>query len=244
MRREFGCAAASRLRKVGCCGNHGAAMDLLDFLLDRGRIDEVQRERVRAVAHQRGDSDSTILTRLGIVDEREMARLLAEFFAIPLAMPADYPAAPLRIADLSPEFLLRAHILPLHDGPDGLALAMADPADAATLKAVRLAVGKPVLPWAALPSDLAAAMARLYPAGNEPLAPPSGAAAATVSADLRRLRDQASTEPVIRYVNRLIGAAAAARASDIHIEASEDRVMQRLRVDGMLRDIAPPPAGL
>ncbi len=62
--------------------------------------------------------------------------------------------------------------------------------------------------------------------------------------DLRRLNDLASGEPVIRYVNWLVGHAAALRASDIHIEASPDRVVQRLRIDGVLRDIAPPPAGL
>jgi general secretion pathway protein E len=61
---------------------------------------------------------------------------------------------------------------------------------------------------------------------------------------VKRLADLASEEPVIRYVNRLIAQAAAMRASDIHIEASPDRVVQRLRIDGMLGDIAPPPSGL
>src|SRR5204862_6232630 len=74
----------------------------------------------------------------------------------------------------------------------------------------------------------------------------AGVAAAPAAAreDVKRLSDFASEEPVIRYVNRLIGQAAGARASDIHIEASADRVVQRLRVDGLLRDIDPPPTGL
>jgi len=120
-------------------------------------------------------------------------------------------------------------------------LAMADPTDDYTLKAVRLAAGGAVLPWAAVPSELKAALARLYGDEAGRAAEPSGEAARD---DLRRLDDSASEEPAIRYVNRLIGSAASQRASDIHIEASADRVTQRVRVDGLLRDLAPPPAGL
>jgi len=220
-------------------------MDLVDFLLHRRRIDEVQRDRVQALRRERGESESTIVTRLGMVDERDMAELLAEFLAIPLAGPPDYPPAPVRPGELSAEFLSRARIVPLQDTAEGLALAMADPTDLQTIKAVRLAAGRAVLPWAAVPSEIAAALARLYGVENHRAG--NGVAAASPIAareDLRRLNDLASAEPVIRYVNWLVGHAAALRASDIHIEASPDRVVQRLRIDGVLRDIAPPPAGL
>src|SRR5437763_11465329 len=220
-------------------------MQLVDFLMARGRLDAVQRDRVLALRRERGDSESesVILTRLGMIGERDMAECLAEFLDIPLATADDYPMAAVPAGELSADFIARAQILPLHDAPDGLALAMADPKDDYTVKAVRLAVGKPVLPWAAVPSELAAALERLYGRG---VAVPAGGAAvpAAARADVKRLSEFASEEPVIRYVNRLIGQAAAARASDIQIEAGADRVVQRLRVDGLLRDIEPPPSGL
>lgn len=219
-------------------------MDLVDFLIGRGRIDEVQRDRVRALRRERGESESVIVTRLGMVDEREMAETLAEFLAIPVARETDYPAAPLHSDTFSADFIGRAQILPLAQTEDGLALAMADPTDLYTLKAVRLAAGMPVLPWAAVPSELAAALERLYGIGRGRLDQALAGSPAAAREDLRRLNDSASDEPVIRYVNWLIGQAAAARASDIHIEASPDRVVQRLRIDGMLRDIDPPPPGL
>jgi general secretion pathway protein E len=219
-------------------------MDLVDFLIGRGRIDEVQRGRVLALRRERGESESVILTRLGIIDEREMAEILAEFLGIPLAAAADYPAAPLGATELGADFLGRARVLPLRETPDGLALAMADPTDLYTIKAVGLAAGKRVLPWVGVPSELAAAQQRLYGLGNGGPAHRAAQLPAAAREDLRRLADSASDEPVIRYVNWLIGQAAAARASDIHIEASPDRVVQRLRIDGTLRDIAPPPAGL
>jgi general secretion pathway protein E len=220
-------------------------MELVDFLMQRGRLDAVHRDRVLALRRERGESESVIITRLGMIGEREMAECLAEYLGIPLAAHADYPAAPLFAGELTPDFLARARALPLKDSEDGLALAMADPTDGYTVKAIRLAAGKPVLPWAAVPSELAAALERLYgiAEGGSPRRLGTAAARAAPE-DMKRLSDLASDEPVIRYVNWLIAHAAAARASDIHIEASADRVTQRLRVDGLLRDIDPPPAGL
>jgi general secretion pathway protein E len=218
-------------------------MDIVDFLVGRGRIDDVQRDRVVALRRERGESESVIMTRLGMIDEREMAETLAEFLAIPLACDADYPQAPLCCEELSADFIDRARVLPLKETPDGLALAMADPTDLYTIKAVRLATGRPVLPAVAVPSELAAGLERLYRRGHGELKRATAAPAAARD-DVRRLDDSASEEPVIRYVNWLIGHAAAARASDIHIEASADRVVQRLRIDGALRDSAPPPAAM
>jgi general secretion pathway protein E len=221
-------------------------MDLVEYLATRGRLDPVHCSRVRALRRERGESEAVIITRLGMMGEREMAEHLAEFLGIPLAEERDYPAAPLFAAALQPDFLTRARALPLQDADDGLALAMADPTDDYTIKAVRLAAGKPVVPWAAVPSELAAALERLYGrgAGAGPQRPSAAHAVSAAPDDVRRLSDLASDEPVIRYVNWLVGHAAQLRASDIHIEATPDRVAQRLRIDGMLRDIEAPPSGL
>jgi general secretion pathway protein E len=144
-----------------------------------------------------------------------MAECLAEFLDIPLATSADYPLSRCGPPGLTPEFIARAQALPLKQTDDGLVLAMADPTDEYTVKAVRLAAGGAVLPWAAVPSELKSAFARLYGGGAlvNGTAPTSGAA----REDVRRLADLASEEPAIRYVNSLIAQAATQRASDIHI---------------------------
>ncbi|MBV9554742.1 MAG: hypothetical protein JO032_18315, partial [Alphaproteobacteria bacterium] len=48
-------------------------MQLLDFLMARGRLDAVHRDRVLALRRERGESESVIITRLGMIDERDMA---------------------------------------------------------------------------------------------------------------------------------------------------------------------------
>jgi general secretion pathway protein E len=218
-------------------------MQLLDFLTARGRLDAVHRDRVLALRRERGESESVIVTRLGMIDEREMAECLAEFLDIPLAAPGDYPAARCGPPGLTPDFIARAQALPLKQTDDGLVLAMVDPTDDYTLKAVRLAADSAVQPWVAVPSELKAAFARLY-GDDSPGRAASGEAGEAARDDVRRLADFASEEPAIRYVNGLIADAASQRASDIHIEASSDRVVQRIRVDGLLRDMVPPPPAL
>ncbi|MBI3514394.1 MAG: Flp pilus assembly complex ATPase component TadA [Proteobacteria bacterium] len=215
-----------------------AGADFIEFLIAHGVLGAAERARVSALRAARGESDAVILTRLGLVSELAMAEQLAAFHGLPRARPEDYPAQPLLGDALAPGFLMRSRLVPFHDRPDGIAVAMADPTDRAALEAVRLAAGKPVLPWVAVPSELEAALARLYGAGDAPdvaLAPAEPAAA--MPDDERRLAESASEEPVIRYVNGLLARAAALRASDIHIESVEGRLVQRVRIDGVLRPL-------
>ena len=50
--------------------------------------------------------------------------------------------------------------------------------------------------------------------------------------------------PIIRLINALLTEAVRENASDIHIEPFETRLAVRIRVDGVLREILNPPAGL
>ena len=50
--------------------------------------------------------------------------------------------------------------------------------------------------------------------------------------------------PVIRFVNNLLFRAVKDKASDIHIEPYEKDMVVRLRIDGVLYDVARPPKGL
>ncbi len=63
-------------------------------------------------------------------------------------------------------------------------------------------------------------------------------------ADEDQLRVQANDAPVVRFVNLLLMQAIRDHASDIHFEPSEKGATIRLRIDGVLREITPPPKHL
>jgi general secretion pathway protein E len=62
-----------------------------------------------------------------------------------------------------------------------------------------------------------------------------------VITDLLETEDDA---PIIRFLNTLLTQALRDRASDIHIEAFEERSLVRFRVDGTLREVLEPPRAL
>ncbi len=67
---------------------------------------------------------------------------------------------------------------------------------------------------------------------------------AELSAELERpadLLESADDAPIIRLINALLAEAIRANASDIHIEPYEERLVIRLRVDGVLHEIMQPP---
>jgi general secretion pathway protein E len=54
------------------------------------------------------------------------------------------------------------------------------------------------------------------------------------ASDLSKLREMAEEAPVIEFVNAIFAEAIQRRASDVHLEPFEDRLVVRLRVDGIL----------
>jgi len=59
--------------------------------------------------------------------------------------------------------------------------------------------------------------------------------------DAESLRIQAEDAPAIKFVNLMLLQAIQDRASDIHIEPQEKKLRVRFRVDGLLREVSPPP---
>jgi type IV pilus assembly protein PilB len=59
--------------------------------------------------------------------------------------------------------------------------------------------------------------------------------------DIKDLRDAADDAPIIRLVNSILRQAVSEKASDIHISPEQDYSQVRLRIDGDLHEIPPPP---
>lgn len=227
-------------------GKDRALSELSELLLRNGKIDRGGLERAGALAGVSGERLDVVLTRLGLVSERDMAAALAEQLSLPLAALADYPERPLLGEKVTTRFLRASRVLPLREHAAHLDLAMADPLDSYALEAIRLLAGKEIRPVVAIPAELDAALDRLY-GSLKPAAEIATAALAgegVASADIERLRDLASEAPVIRLVNGLISRAVGERASDIHIEPFEGTLRLRYRIDGVLRAIEAPPARL
>jgi general secretion pathway protein E len=213
--------------------------DVAEILVHRGKLDARGAERAAALSRAEAQPVDAVLARLGLVSEADMTAALAEHLGRPLARAADFPRAPVLADRIGAAFLREHRVLPLADAPEALTVAMADPRDGFALSALGLLVGKPVQPWVAAPSEIEAAIDRLYARGAQFAAEP-----ARRTSEAESLRDSAGDAPAVRAVNRIVEQAAAARASDIHLEPFESSTRLRLRVDGRLVDVEPPAPSL
>jgi general secretion pathway protein E len=216
-------------------------------LIAGGKLDQPALERVLRLQSSNADRLEALLVKLGLASERDVAEALSCELDLAIAEPPDYPEAPVIEGRLTNQFIRHWSILPLVENEDGLVVAMIDPLDRYVRQAIEMASGRPVMPRIALPSDFDAAYARLYePQKNAQAqaANPEIGGDEDLLEDVDRLRDLASEVPVIRLVNQLITRAVESRASDIHIEPLQNRLVVRYRIDGLLREFASPPSQL
>ncbi len=217
------------------------SQDFVEILKQSGKLDERGIVRAQGLVDARGDPLHLVLCRLGLVSEEDMAEALMESLGLAPARKEDFPKAPILVDKLGLSFLRTCKVLPLAEENGHITVAMADPLDDETVRALEMQLGKQIERRVAVPVELERQLARLYDRGDEEAA--DAALGEPIDAsDVERLKDMASEVPVIRFVNQMIASAVAERASDIHIEPYPGELRLRHRVDGMLRPaaVAPP----
>jgi general secretion pathway protein E len=218
-----------------------AQTTLDQLVLGRGLVTAETFARAQLVQQETGERLDAVLTRLGLISEQALANTIADETGYPIATAEDFPQEPVALDSISTRFLRDVRAVPLEQTDSELRVAMTDPLDPYPLQAMGFAVERKIAPLVGRTSDVEAALDRLY--GSEHQAGDEDANAAD-EADVERLKDLASDAPVVRLVNGLISRASESRASDIHIEPTDDAVKVRFRVDGALKEIETLPAHL
>jgi general secretion pathway protein E len=205
------------------------------YLVAAGKLSRADlRRALRAQGDGAGEPLGTILVKLGLASERDIAESLAEQLGLPFADPAAFPDAPPADLRVSPRFLKEKRALILDADEDTVRVAVADPLDLFLQEAIRFATGRRVVPLVGVPSDIESGLERLYGRAG------AGAAAsedARSRDDVEHLKELASEAPVIKFANQVLQRAVEMGASDIHVEPFENRLKVRYRIDGMLREV-------
>ncbi|MFL5240088.1 MAG: GspE/PulE family protein [Rhizomicrobium sp.] len=211
------------------------------LVLGRGLLTAETFARAQLVQQETGERLDAVLTRLGLISEQALANTIAAETGYPIATAEDFPQEPVATDFISTRFLRDVRAVPLEQTDSELRVALTDPLDPYPLQALSFAVDRKIAPLVGRTSDVEAALERLYGSEHQPGDEDANAAD---EADVERLKDLASDAPVVRLVNGLISRASESRASDIHIEPTDDAVKVRFRVDGALKEIETLPAHL
>ncbi len=215
------------------------------FLLDSKRLKSVDLKRAENYRDQHGGDLVTLLVRLGLVSEKDVAEAEADLLDLELIRTADLPDEAPELPELSIRFLKQNLLLPIAESNGDLIVVMANPRDEFARKALSMASGKNIVPRVGIASEIENGIEKLLGGGRSAMGQIIESLDPEDDGDLEdveHLRDLASEAPVIRLVNLVMQRAVEARASDIHIEPFENRLKVRYRIDGVLQEVEAPPA--
>ena len=216
---------------------------LLTYLMERGLLTQKQADQLRAKQEETGKTIRELLTESGNVSEEHVLEALVAVSRLP-AVRLYEQQIPLEVRQLVKADLLRTHVvLPFAfdpEDPGTLLVALNDPMNMRGRDLVAIASKCRVRPFLATTSDILVTIDRyygsdevkeavdLYTRDNE----------ITTSIEEEIIREDINSSPVVMLVNSIVEQAVRQRASDIHVEAEQDRVRVRCRVDGVLYSTA------
>jgi len=216
--------------------------DAVSWLIANGLLPQEKHARAVAMAQHSSERMDQLLLKLGLVNEQHLAQALSVACDLPLVARDDFPASAPFNGLLQTDYLRAQRIAPLRMEDGSVQLVMADPFNAEALAAVALKTGLRVRPAVGVGGDIDVWLVGTAVAARQER--DVSVAETGADSDLQRLRDLAGGAPVIRWVDQMFESAVAAGASDIHLEPGARGMRVRLRVDGHLREIPPPDAGL
>lgn len=226
--------------------NHSDSRPMLgQILLKKGKIKQADLDRALRAQLETDQPLGSVLVRLGIITEQELAVVLSRYLDIKLALTKDYPSIPVEDSGISVNYMRTVELVPLYEDDESMTIAMSTPQDEEMLTALEMATGKEtIIPLLGLPSEIKSNIERLYADES------SGDTDADFEItggdenldDIEHLRDMASEAPVIRTVNQIMTQAMAVRASDIHVEPFDGTLKVRYRIDGVIHEQESPPA--
>ena len=212
-----------------------------DILVEEGILTEEQLEEALKAAKAENKKIGEAITDLGFASEQDIAEALSSPLGFEYVNLSTVHI-PDNVLSLINESVLRKHLMiPYAFVPNTInqvKVAMVDPMDMSAIDDFSIVTNLLVVPSVATTRDILIALDRYYgdtetiKAAQEYAREREDLAAKLAEGDLSSQDVQSS--PVVQLVTSMVEQAARQRASDIHIEAKEDSVRVRFRIDGSL----------
>lgn len=201
-----------------------------DILIELGILTETDlQETLNSKPSDQKLGDA--LLQRGIITERQLIETLEVQLGIPFVSLFRYPFDPKLFNVVPKDFAKRKLLVPLKTVGDRLFIAMNDPTDFITIDDLRLTTGFHIEPAIASKEDIVKTIAKYY--DEESYDELLEDLPQTAEEQQNDLDD--SDAPIVRLVNQLLSNAVSQKASDIHLDPQENRVLVRYRIDGTLR---------
>ncbi len=219
--------------------------ELKEFILDSGLVSRKDVDAATQTATEKKQSVGDILVSSGALTTDALRRIKAYVLGIPYVNLKD-KKVPFEVLSMIPEPIARTHsIIAYKKTETELEVAMLDTEDLPAIDSVRKKTGLKILPRLTDEDSVKDGLLQYQKslkeefgdlitteAGKLTVVKESGDKEATGE----ELKKMAEDLPIVRIVDTLLRHAIIQKASDIHIEALEDQVLVRYRIDGILHD--------
>lgn len=233
-----------------------AQRKLGQILVDLGYLNEDQLWDVLEEQKQSGgEIIGQVAKRMGLVTEEQITEALAEQFGMPVINLSETTIPP-KVLELVPETMASVYkIMPVSLMDNVLTVAMADPQNLAALDDLRNFLGYDVRGAVSSLAEVEEAIERHYAESEDDMENlmdqleeiETGTKSLTTSTgpiDISGEDEITGSHPIRKLLNMVMLLAIKDHASDIHFEPFEDEFKIRVRADGVLYEMVPPPRHL
>jgi type IV pilus assembly protein PilB len=200
-----------------------------------------------------GEVIGRVAIRMGLVTDALVSEALAEQWGMQVVSLKDTTITP-KVLELVPETMASIYkIMPVSLKNNVLTVAMADPQNIAALDDLRNFLGYDVRGAVSNPADIQEAIERYYADKQESIEDVISSLEddeemdedhMSRGFDLASLEEMADAAPIRKLLNMVLLLAIKDQASDIHFEPFEDEFKIRVKADGVLYEMVPPPRHL
>ncbi|HSE29337.1 MAG TPA: GspE/PulE family protein [Candidatus Saccharimonadales bacterium] len=202
---------------------------LLDFLRKSGIVEAQSLQESYSLAKQSGQTLAKVISDQGLVDDVILGQIVADLYKLPFVQLSQI-SLPLDVLQIVPEDFAQKHkLIAFAKNGTKLKVATSSPLqEPATIDWIKQKSNLPIELYYATDNDIVDALLNYL--GNLLTELATSIAQAEV-------RPSDARPNIIELVDLLILYAYRSKASDIHIEPSENSTLIRFRVDGILHDV-------
>lgn len=224
-----------------------------ESLVRRGALSEQQLSRALAEQKTTGSMLGEMLVAQGVITQEAMVEALSETLGVPGVVLRHGLLDPGVFSLIGEEEASRLCAIPMFRVRDTLTVALSEPQSLPKIDRLRLLTGCRIRPVLALEANIREFIAK-YRGGNVNV---DSFLTSLAEADVDVVDREAVDEgpvtdldklvagsPIVNLVNVMLLTAVRDGASDIHIEPEKKACRIRYRIDGVLRDLMRPPAGM
>ncbi|MEX0621592.1 MAG: GspE/PulE family protein [Candidatus Woykebacteria bacterium] len=215
-----------------------------DILFEQGKLTKDKLSMVKMEAINSGKQPEEVLLERKFSSLEDITSARAQLLGIEFVDPTNKPVAADILSKIPEPVARRYTLIPFQfDNQTGtLAVAMADPLDLQVVEFIERKSQTRIKPFISTPDLIEHAINESY---SQNLSTQVSAALEEVSGlveakeeitDLGKVEEIIKEAPVAKIVSTLVEYAMKSAASDIHIEALEDRTRVRYRIDGILQE--------